>query len=350
MNFAKTVALCWLVSSIALAKGEFSVTGGPGQTNVDQLKHLAVVTWLRSNNYKSYAENLTYDAAEKYILVSKASRTSGNRMVLSGTLDIDALQHWVRMAETKRGATTFKPMLVLTSSLPGMTISAAESGARTRESALGQVVLAETTGLFQKFAAKVDLPSGSVPVSGIPKAGERDMATFRDYANSHGHNTALWVHFSPCKSCGGSRIDFFLFNLTHGRQALVRSDDLNLSGGDMVSPARIKSALKGPFQQFRMDLEDAVSEGTLFCAAHRLIIEGIEGYRTYKAIEFGFAKTDFISLSQIKRAAPQTAEFEILSPLESEEVSQRLEAMDFGGFRMKSVRVDHHLIIMRYFR
>ena len=58
----------------------------------------------------------------------------------------------------------------------------------------------------------------------------------------------------------------------------------------------------------------------------------------------------FIVSAVLKRAEPQLAEFAVLSPLDPNELGQRMLIGDFPGFLLKTTRVDSQAITVRYIR
>lgn len=328
----------------------FSVGGQAESQDVSELKRQAVLDYLAralGPRFQQYEKAVTPEFAERYILDYKVSRSGGNRVQLTGHLDAEALKGWIRLSETKGGKNAFRPMLLISSSIPGLTISPKETASKVRESALGQQILSEATAAFQKVNAKLTVPDGGPSLSAPPRA-EGEIRTLRDVGE--GYSCALWVHLSPCKSCGGSRLDLFVYNLGQARRVLGKSEDLALSGGDFNSAPRVKTALKAPFAEFKNDLEEIVSNGQLFSSSYRLVVEGVESYRAYKRLETEIGELDYLNQVVLKRVEPKVAEFEVLSSLGGEEVLSRLDGETFNGFRLKPVRVDSHHLVVKYSR
>ncbi len=339
----------FLLCGLAFAAGAtFSVTATDDTQQLPDLKQRAVLEFLQrylGERYDQYAPQVTADFAEGYILDYKVGK-AGNRLQVIGHLDAERLKGWIRLAETKKGSTGVKPMLVISSTIPGLTISPSQTGARVREGALGQTLQAEAAAAFQKVNAKLGVPGG--PGLSHPPRIDSELRALRDYGNSEGYSVALWAHLVPCRTCGGARLDLFLYNLSQARRVLAKSEDLPLSGGDFNSSPRLKTVLKAPFAAFRNDLEALVSSGQIFSAAYFLTVEGVENYRVYKLIESGLGELDYIIQSVMKFSSPKIAEFEILTTLPGQELLSRLDNESFSGFDLKPVRVDSHNLVMRY--
>ena len=339
--------LLWAASGVP-----FEVSGTQDPQGLPQLKQQAVMQLLQrylGNRFDAYESQITPDFAEKYILDYKVSRAPG-KMILSGHLDGEALRGWVRLSETKRGSNVVKPVFLLSSTLSGLTITPNQTGAKIREGGMAAIFLAEANQSFQKLNTKLGTVEGGNPGAVRPPSQESELKTLKDFAQGAGYNAALWAHLVPCRSCGGTRLDLHVYHLATQRQVLARSEELALSASDFTNATKLRNALKTPFSNLKTDLENAISDGSLFNFSYRLTIEGLESYRSFKQVELELAQLDYISQSVLKRAQPQVAEYEVLSSLPIEELSSRLSAETFNGFGLKPVRVDSRELTVRYSR
>ena len=351
-----------LAAPVAKAEGQPFTIDATGVTvdNPDQelatasgLKYRAVVEWLQNYlgaRYPEVEKMVTPEFAEKYVLDYKVGRNPGNRTVfeLTGHIDAESLKRWARVMLTKNeGGNSMKPVLLVSSTVPGLTLSPGETGARLASSALIQDLLGISNNAFQKFNSHVTPFDGGLSLSQPPRT-DAELKQLHDQAIAKGGNSALWFRLIPCKSCGGMRMDTFLYNLTHSRLALVRSDDLSLAPEDFSHPEKLRSALKNTGRQLQSEVDEMVSNGTLFSASHRIVVEGVDNYRAFQDLELELPRLDFINQCILKRSESKLAEFEVLTPLNIEELSQRLQQEAFGGFKLKPVRVDSQSLVMRY--
>jgi hypothetical protein len=363
MKMLLALLLAVLITPVARGDAQpFSVDAGAAvgdnaenQSNtVANMKYRAVVEWLQrylGNRYAQVEKQVTPEFAERYILDYKVGRVPTNRSLLqvTGHLDADSLRRWARVVETKHdGGSSLKPLFLLSSTIPGLTIQPGDTAGRLPSSTLAQSLLVMANTAFSKFNAKAVPFDGNGVVPGQPPVSPNDIARLRETASSKGFNSAVWMHLTPCKGCNGLRLTTHLYNLTQGRLALLHSDDLNLSTGDLASPEQVHAALKGPGKQFQQEVDSAVSEGTLFSASRRLLVEGIDSYRVYQDLETNIPKLEYVTQCILKRSEPHLAEFEVLTNLTPDELSQRLQAEDLGGFRLRLVRSDAQSLVMRY--
>ncbi len=371
MNSVKRILVSiFLLFSFCLYAEEipFSVSGNPGPTaqgapNLDdpeqqasliaELKTRAINEWLQGylgNRFPQFEKQITPDFAEKYISDYKVARLGNDRntMQLTGHIDGDSLKRWVRLSETKKGTNVIRPVFLLSSTIPGLTMSPGETSERIRNSPLAEGIFTQVNHQFQRLNAKLYAADRPAPLSNPPK-DENDIYSLRDYGNQMGNsNTAVWVYLAPCASCGGARIDTFLYSLSSTRLVFALSEDLPLQPKDFSNPERIKAVLAPVFQQFHLEFESAVSEGKLLSSSFRIIVEGLESYRLYKLIENEMNRMDFISQPTLKQVVSHAAEFNVLSSLPSDELAQRIQSVDFNGYHLKPQRVDPRAIYVRY--
>ncbi len=268
-------------------------------------------------------------------------------VVLNGHLDADALKRWIRLSETKhRGSSQLRTLLFMSSNIPGISFTASETASKVREITIASTLYGLLTPQFQQLNARLELANGGAPAGAAPRNSE-EAKDLKDFANRDGLNTAAWAQFTSCASCGGARLDLFAYSLSTHRVVVAVSEDLNLSPSSYANPEYLKTVLAPITQQFKTELESAVTDGRLFASEFRLIIEGLDSYRQFKTIEQGLTRQDFISQPVVRRAAPRTAEFEFLSTLGMDELIQRFPQTEIGGFRLRPGRVDDSTLAAR---
>lgn len=377
MNFVKAL-LFLLVSSLLFADEiPFTVSGtpatlapsvagaAPAPTNLDdpqqqgeliaQLKLRAVSEWLQGylgNRYPQFERFITNDFAEKYVLEYKVSRAGANReaIQLNGHLDGDSLKRWVRVVESKKGGTTVKPLLVLSSSLTQFPLSPAASTDRARDNVFGQQVSSFMNHEFQRMNTHLTPVESSFPLNS-PARFENEIRTLRDFGVQSGGNCVVWVHLSPCSSCAGnSRTDIYLYSLNAPRLVFVESDDLPLKAQDYSNQERVKEALKTVFQQFHASFDSVVSEGKLLNSEFRVLFEGLDHVRSFKVFESELARSDFASQPILRKAEARSAEFSVLSPLGVDELAQRIQNIEMAGRKLSAQRIDSRSVVVRYLK
>lgn len=323
---------------------------------IAQLKYRAVYEWLQGylgNRFPQYEKAVTNDFAEKYVLDYKVSRVGNNResLQLAGHLDGESLKRWVRVLDTKKGGgTSVKPLLVLSSSLTQFPLNAQSSAERVRDSAFGQQIASFMNHEFQRVNTHVTPVEGSFPLS-QPARFENEIRTLRDFGVQSGGNCVVWVNLSPCSTCAGyARTDIYLYSLSAPRLVFVESEDLQLRGSEFSSQDRIKSALQSVFQQFHASFDSVVSEGKLLNSEFRVILEGLDHVRSFKAFETELGRSDFASQPVLRRAESKTAEFSVLSPLGVEELVQRIQSLELSGRRISAQRIDSRSLLVRYLK
>jgi hypothetical protein len=324
-------------------------TVGDQTSSVSQLKYQAVLDYLQrisGAKYAQFEKQVNPDFAEKYISDYKVSRQTGN-LTVSGHIDGEGLRRWVHLLETKtRGAGSLSPYFILSSSLPGLTVSPSETAAKMKDLVVGQTILELFNASLHKFNVRISLADLSTLGVNQPPRTENEIRGLAGSAN----NAALWANLLACKTCGGVRLDTYLYQVSQGRLLIAHSDDLNLEPKDFANREKLKSVLKEPMKQFQADFEEMVSSGGLSSGSYRLSVEGVDSYRAYKLVENELSKQDFIAQVLLKHTESRLAEFEIRSSLAMPELSQRLGQSSFPGFKLKPLRVDSKSVVVRYLK
>lgn len=358
----KLILLALFVSSLVLAEGVPFVLSSnslpPSPDDVHQsaligrLKYQAVVDYLQrlmGARYARYEGLVTPDFAERYVLDYQVNRLPGrNAIELNGHLDGDALKRWVRVTETKTaGSSSLKPAFLISSSVPGLTILPRETEKAIREMTVGQTVYSMISPVFNKVNAKISpIDDSSVSLTEPPKR-DSEMRSLRDFAIGGSRNSVAWVHFSPCKGCG-VRVDIILYNLAQSRLVVAKSDNVPFEARDFSNSERLRAMLKEPLHDFSVDFEEAISNGSLFAASHRVVVEGIDTFRGYKQVETAMQGQDYIVGASLKRSEPGLAEFSVLSPLSIKDLAQHFATSAFTGFELKPSRVDRESVTLKY--
>lgn len=358
-------ALAWvaLVSSpFGLAEGVpfresttgAAETGSEGQgSTIAQLKQRAVISWLQSylgDRFPQVEKHIGKDFGEKYILDYQVGKSAENKtqVEIKGSLDANGLKRWLNLLETRaKGNSTATPLLVLSSSAPGLTILPSETPARASDSQLGQAIVALGNPILQKFNGKLIVGEVGVSTAEPPKS-EREVRDVASSLSRRGQSLALWFHLAACKTCGGYRLDTHLLQLNQGRRALARSDDLALSSADLVNGVKLRAALKQPFTELQAELEELISSGALSGNAYALIFENVPNYESYKTLEKQISALDYLIEPTFSSAQAGTFSMDVMSPLGSDELMQRITTQVFTGFSLKRVSVDSRKLVVRY--
>lgn len=358
----KLVLLGILLSQLALAEGvpfvlsSNSLPPSPDDSHqsalIARLKYQAVVDYLQrlmGARLQKYEDVVTPEFAEKYVLDYQVNRTPGRTSIeLNGHLDGDALKRWVRVTETKAaGASSLKPGFILSSTVPGLTLLPKDTPGRVRDTTVGQTLFSMVSAVFNKVNARLSpIEEGGLSLTEPPKR-DSEMRSLRDYAISASRNSVAWVALSVCKGCG-IRVDFILYNLTQGRLVVAKSDNVQLDAKDFSNAERIRTVLKEPLHEFSQDFEEAISGGSIFASAHRVIVEGLDSYRAYKQVEAGLQTQDFVVGASLKRSEPALAEFQVLTPLSTKDLAQHFTTAVFNGFALKVAGSDRDSVTLRY--
>ncbi len=345
-----------LVPALLLAEGlPFSVSGpiAPGEQLgpvISDLKYKAVLNYLQrllGPRYDQYSRHINNEFAEKYVLDYKVARVGADKsnVEVSGHLDADSLKRWLRVTESKHGSNQIKPLLLISSEIPEFRFSTSETPTKVRDTPLGQFFLSELTPFFQKLGAKL-APSGSLASDAPPKSDDEARRTMERLSSAG--NCVFWIHFAPCASCGGARLDVYMFGPESGRKMVARSEEIFLSG-DPMQAANTKTFLHTFFTSLKPDIEEAVSGGLLFARPFTLDIEGLNSKKGYKGIEGDLIAADVAIRVTLKKARGQTATLELLTLLSPEEVAQRFQEGIFSGYQLKvAARVDTNHLVVRY--
>lgn len=363
MNFVKLFPL-FLLTAIAIAETPFSVTAPPVAPSADKksptdsdtlagLKQKAVANWLQKNMGDRFApveSQITADFAERYILNYKLGRSAANPdwLELSGYLDEDSLRKWVRLTETKgKGSSQLRPLYLLTSSLPGLSLKAGDTLESVRDTALGKASLGLLTGEFLKLNSRPIPATGSFSFLNPPK-DERGTTALRDSAARDGANTAVWLNLTQCSGCDGPRVDLYLYSFSNLRLVTVQSEEIALAPKDYGNLERIQELLKPIFQAFHQELESVITEERLTAVPLRVSIEGVDSYRVYKQLEVSLGKIDTLRQVVPKAFSYRTAEFEGMTTQSAEDLARRIQQVSLGRAQLKTVRIDSRGVVMRY--
>jgi hypothetical protein len=320
-------------SVAAPASQEGSRYGEQQAPLIAQLKYRAVVEYLQNligPRFRNYEKMVTPEFAEKYILDYRVGRLASdkNQLEVAGHLDSDSLKRWVRVLEAKaRGNSILRPVFILTSTADSV---------RGRENLVAPWLASVVNGQLQKF--NIHFTTGRAPQVTPPKT-EAEIRSLKDMLP--GYNLALWANLSPCKTCGGLKSDWYLYNLSQARLLAARTDDISSDGRDLISSDKTKRTFAGAAKQFQGDFEGLVSSGELFGTLYHLTIEGIENYRMYKSIEAELGRMDFVSHATLTRAehSKKSAEFDLVSQFTAQELQDGLKGADFARSNVKiSVR------------
>ena len=333
------------------ANADDEAEGGSSNDLTSRLKHQAVINYLQSHlgsRYSKYEEKITSNFAEKYILEYKITRPANEKrvIILSGSLDSDSLKRWLRKFEIKSsGASGLSPMF-LVSADPGP-MRAAETSASVK-SGISESVYAQLQVYLNRFNASMVPFSGSV--NNTPPRTESEIRALGDVGQGRNSNSAVWIHFSQCPSCGGSRVDLLFYYFPQSRLALGKSEDLPFDFREGAHTERAKKAVKSAIDEFATGLTELIEQGTLFSSVHTLAVDGLDSLRAFKQLDNGLARLDFVTRVVLKKTEPTRVEYEILSGLSSEELMQRLQSNAFGGFKLKAAGTSGSSLQMRYGR
>lgn len=334
-------------TSAALPDGEDN-----SQQLISRLKQDAVISWLRDylgNKSQRFEKLVTPQFAESYILDYKVSQKGTNKDIieLSGHLDSEALKGWLRIAETKgKGNNQLKPLFIISDSLPGISIPNPTYFTQSGSSVFSQ----QSTQLLGAGLKKLNLEltpfSGQSPSQ--PPRNEKEVLPLKDSLSQTNTNLLIWVYLNQCRSCEMPRVDIYLYSLNRSSVVLSVSEELNLTLKQLESPDKAKKALEPIFNEFYQELEKTIAEGKLESYPLTVTIEGIDNYLSYRKIEYALSKQSFFSDWTPKVFVQNTAQFEALSPLESQEVARRIEKVALGDVKLIPVRVDSRNVVMRY--
>lgn len=310
---------------------------------VARLKQDAVILWLRQylkDSSSRFEKLITPEVAESYILDYQLAQKGANKDILelSGHLDTEALKGWVRLADTKgKGSNELRPILVMTNSL---NLSQQGQSAYTAQSL--QLLNQEAKKLNLKIVPAV----GSYPPQ--PPHTEKEISQLRTSTSEEPGNALVWMHLSKCRTCEFPRLDIFLYSLNRGALISTVSEDFPISLKQLDQPEKVKTALAPISKLFHQELERAISSGKFTATPLTITIEGIDNYLAYRKLDYVLSKQAFLSDWYPKAFVQNTAQFEAISQLGSQEVAQRIEGLEGFEAKLSPVRVDSRNIVMRY--
>lgn len=333
--------------------GQSIENGDPESTLIDELKYLAVSNWLQdylSQRYNQFDKYVTPEFAEKYILDYKVSRTGtpSGGLDLIGHLDGEALKKWVRLVDSKSKASNqIKPLFIISSQLPGLSISPGETAHKLRDSSTAQLLSQMTQQQLNKLNAHLSPLESSLSIESPPK-NSSEIQSLTSLARERGQSLVLWESFSTCPGCTNPRFDIFLYNTQTQNISFVVGDDLALSMKDLTNTELLKRSLLPIFQQFQSELEKTFSEGSLQETPFKLILENVDSYRALKTAEAELSRGNGFSSPIFKRVGKKTAEYEVKSSLSIEELAVRVQSTVLPGFKTEVSKVDSSTLVVRY--
>ncbi len=316
----------------------------PETTLINDLKYLAVSNWLQSylgSRYPQFDKYITPEFAEKYILDYKIARTNpSGGLDLVGHLDGDSLKKWIRLMESKtKGSNQIKPLLIVSSNLPGFKLSAEETASKMRDSSTIQLLAQLTQQPLQRLNTKLTPLDSSINIDSPPKSSS-EIQSLSSIASRRGDTLVIWETFTNCAGCSSPRFDIFVYNTSTQNLAFVVGEDINLSQRDFSNSETVKRSLNPVFQQFQSALENAFSEGTIHDASYKIIFESVDSYRTLKVVENELSRGNGFSSPVFKKASGKSAEYEIKSSLTLEELAQRIQGINLSGLKPQISKVD----------
>jgi len=336
--------------SIASTELDGKTAGGQGMVNA--LKQRAVSAYLLKTlgraGYERIASQINGEFAEGYILDYQVGRAkSGVRgaIEISGHLDTTQLRQWARLAETRQGGGNLKPLFMLSSNVPGLPWSPRDTSTRLRESRGAMEIFNGFQSGFTKLGLRATAVDLSTLVLDTPPKAPAELTQLSEAGQAAGYNGALWVHVMACTECVGTRVEYRFYNFAQSRATVVDVKDVPLEGTQYADGPKVKKAFAPLFETFADKLRDVVSKGTLQSGSHRLVLESLRTPKMYKAADEGIQKLDFVTQSSLKYAAEGMAEFELLSALPTEELSQRLMLAPIAGCALKPTRIEGTTII-----
>lgn len=359
MNIVRTILICglvlagWSTSSFALGE-EFIETapysGPENQTAlISQLKQQAVTNRLREmagdEIFKQLEKQVTRDFADQYVMDYKSRRVGAdrNQFEVSGHLDLDGLKKWLRLLEAKRGASSSN-VFILSSTVAGLTFSPAQTVQRVRDNAAAQAIFSSVSSSFGRVNQKVILTdTAAITALAPPKVEDTSVL-----ASVTGQNGAIWIHLTPCKSCGGMRADAHYYHPNQGKLIFVRSEDIAATSADLLIVAKAKEKLSGLTQGLISELEEYLSRGGLSGQSIAIKVEGVASYQGFVALREQLEKLDYVNQATSVAFETKRATFETVTPLDANTLAERLQNEKFSGFRLKTQSVDSRNISVRY--
>lgn len=318
------------------------------------LKHQAVVRWLKNymkDNFAAVEEKVTQEFTEKYVLdFTRRKYFSGKPfMEVKGHLDDKGLKEWARIASVKSENSSLNPLLVLSSDFPDNTISPAETASKVDSTKYAKVMrtLLDTSLAKLNVSLKI-VPFNRFPLS-KPARSKNEIEALREVGLSTDSKTALWVHLSSCYSCGGAKLDMYLYNFDQNRIATADTEDLALAQSDLASESRLNETLGRPVSDFVQRLEQVISKGALFSSVFNLAVKGIP-YTSHNLLVDALAKLDYVVRISLRSMEPDGAEFEVMSSVGPAEFSERIGRAKFPQFNLKVLGIDSDSLTVRYWK
>lgn len=322
-------------------------------TLINDLKYLAVSNFLQNYlgaRYTQFDKFITPEFSEKYILDYKVIRSGAGTtgLELVGHLDGDALKRWVRLVDSKtRGSNQIRPLFILSSNLPGLSFSPAETSLRLRDSAIAQILSQMTQAQLKKLNTQLVPLDSSLGLEAPPK-NESEVQSLTGSATRRGESMVIWETLSLCPGCTSPRLDIFIYNGQTQNLAFVVGDDLSITGRDFTNTEMFRKSLTPVFQQFHTELENALSAGTLQEKSFKVIFENIESYKTLKAIETQLNQGNGYHTPVLKKVAAKSAEYEIKSSIPVEELGTKIQSTLPSGLKPQVTRSDDSSLIVKF--
>lgn len=336
----------------SISSTELDGKAASGQGMVNALKQRAVAAQLLKilgrAGYERVAGQITSDFAEGYILdyqVGRAKNGIRGAIELSGHLDLEQLKQWARLAETRQSGGNLKPIFLLSSAIAPLGWNPRNTGTKVRENRGAMEIYNGFQGAFAKLGLRATAVDLSTLVLDTPPRAPSELAQLSEAGQAAGYNGAVWVHVMACSECVGTRVEFRYYNFAQSRATIVDVRDVPVEEAQYGDGNRVKKGFAGVFESFGEKLRDVVSKGTLQSGSHRLVVENVASPKAYKAADEGIHKLDFVTQASLKYASANTAEFELLSALPTEEISQRLLLANIPGCPLKPVRIEGTTII-----
>jgi hypothetical protein len=363
------IALGIMFGFMARAEAPFSVSApltGASQTEAEssedatpallsKLKQEAIIQWLKEylgNKATRYEKLITPKFAESYILDYKVTQKGPNKEIveLSGHLDTEALKGWLRLADTKgQEGGQIRPSLIMTDSVPDFSLPTPDYFTQKGSSAYSQTSIQLLNQELRRLNLKVS-PANEIVTTSPPK-DERGISRLKDTLATEGTNAAIWLYLNKCRSCDAPRLDIYLYSLERGGSLLsMISEELSISLKQLDNTEKTKTVLTPIFNQFQQDFERVIAEGRFTALPLTITVEGIENYLGYRKIDYALSKQNYFSEWLPKTFIQNTAQFEAMSNLASEELAQRIENLGLADVKLTLVRVDSRNIVMRYSR
>lgn len=341
------------LNSVTQAETESSEDATPAL--LSKLKQEAIMQWLRQylgNKATRYEKLITAKFAEGYILDYKVAQKGANKEIveLSGHLDTEALKGWLRLAESKgQEGGQIRPTLIMTDSLVDFTAPNPDYLSQTGSSVYTQTSIQVLNQELKRLNLKLN-PASEHPLFPPPR-DEKGMSRLKESLSMNGANAVVWLYLNKCKSCESPRLDIYLYSLERNGSLLsLISEELPLTLKQLDNADKTKTALSPLFNQFQQDFERAIAEGKFSALPLTITVEGIDNYLGYRKIDYALSKQSYFSDWLPKTFVQNTAQFEAMSNLTSDEVAQRIETLGLGEGKLSLVRVDSRNIIVRYSR